>query len=384
VWLGYVTESFLSAGFRVTLAIDMRPEGWRIMRDFLPENEPNLTIRSVFDQSGRLKSGRLRGAVACCLSESGADQVFCNCFDTISSSLLRRAAFGLLPPEILRGRLGGIYLRPRHLDPSQGGLNNFIKGAGFRRLNRGGWFTRLFIYDEFLFQEASATTPCLGLLPDPWSGDFTHPMAHCRRALGLPAGARIFLHYGTASPRKGLHLAVRAMLQMPAEIPAFLLCAGHEPKDREIVAGLKRLTAPGRALVLGHYASQAEEELCFCAADAVLLPYVGHYGSSGVLSRAAAAGKVLIASEEGLLGRRVKEHALGLLFEPGSATELQEAMLALAKLDEASLASYRLAGLHYAATCSCEAFIARLAKSIPRVSHDYGAGHVVFKPLPSV
>src|SRR5258708_18529992 len=39
--------------------------------------------------------------------------------------------------------------------------------------------------------------------------------------------SRIFLFYGGGYRRKGLHLAVRAMLKLPPEVPALLLCVGQ-------------------------------------------------------------------------------------------------------------------------------------------------------------
>ena len=65
---------------------------------------------------------------------------------------------------------------------------------------------------------------------------------------------------------------------------------------------------------MGRYITDQEEKLGFCACDAVLLPYIGHIGSSAILSRAAAAGKMVIASDEGLIAKRVRKHGLGRLF----------------------------------------------------------------------
>jgi glycosyltransferase involved in cell wall biosynthesis len=74
----------------------------------------------------------------------------------------------------------------------------------------------------------------------------------------------------------------------------------------------------------------------FAACDVVLLPYIKHFGNSAVLSRAAGAGKMVIASNEELVGRLVREHRLGLLFPSGDSTALRQAITSAAEatLDE--------------------------------------------------
>ena len=64
----------------------------------------------------------------------------------------------------------------------------------------------------------------------------------------------------------------------------------------------------------------------FAACDAVLLPYLGHQGTSGILSRAAGAGKPAIASDENLIGHVVRHYQMGLLFQSGNVPALQSAM----------------------------------------------------------
>jgi hypothetical protein len=58
--------------------------------------------------------------------------------------------------------------------------------------------------------------------------------------------------------------------------------------------------------------------------------------------------------------------------------------LAAAKLSMGALASYREAGLRYAASCSREDFVSRLAKSIAPVSEVHATAQVFLKPQPTV
>ena len=64
----------------------------------------------------------------------------------------------------------------------------------------------------------------------------------------------------------------------------------------------------------------------FAAADRILLPYRSHFGSSGVLSQAMAAGLPAIASDFHLIGRRVRRSDLGVVHRNGDADSLADAI----------------------------------------------------------
>ena len=118
-------------------------------------------------------------------------------------------------------------------------------------------------------------------------------MDQAREILKIPLDKFVFLNYGIGDKRKGLHLVIQAMLEASHESRLFLLCAGQISRNNTIRSGLDKLETLGHAKVLNRYVSDVEETLCFCAADAVLLPYINHFGSSGVLSLAAGAGKMV-------------------------------------------------------------------------------------------
>jgi glycosyltransferase involved in cell wall biosynthesis len=159
------------------------------------------------------------------------------------------------------------------------------------------------------------------------------------------------------------------MRQLPPASRAFLLCVGRQPADGAMARQLARLAGSQRACQINRFVSTAEEELSFAACDAVLLPYRGHFGSSGVLSLAAAAAKPVIASDEELIGRRVREHRLGLLFPSGNAATLRRCIGQMADLPEEQLAQWSQAAKKYARLCSREAFRCALLRSFGR-SHS--------------
>lgn len=357
-WLRYVVEDFLSAGHTLTLAIGYTDHTRRLYKAQLGDLLDKVVIISVYDANLKFKGGTRIKALGHCLNDCGAEHVFCNELDDIASSMLRRAAIGILPPKGLKGKLSGVYFRPRFLEKATWPPGNLIKLIGFRRLVRQGWFYRICLMDEYLYQRHNNTLSKCGMvfLPDPWSGDFSIDQNQARDSLGIGKDKFVFLQYGIGTRRKGLHLVVKTMLSKDLPQQWHLLCAGQIKKDKEILNGISRLQVAGRATVLNRYISKEEEQLCFTAADIVLMPYVRHFGSSGVLALAAAAGKMVIVSDEGLIARRVGENKLGICFPSGNISGLKEAMTRAQKLLEEKLHKIEKHTRLFAAKCDRQAF----------------------------
>ena len=356
-WLRYITEDFLELGYKITWAVDFRPGAKDIIEEQLAAVLPKVSILSVYDEEGQWRGGSKLKSLEECQRISQAKQVFLNEFDEVASNLLRRAAMGLFPPHALKGRLSGVYFRPRFLTAPRRPIGNIIKAFGFRRLCEQGWFRHIYLMDEYLFSsQKNKQEGLFYLLPDPWSEDYSLRSADARKALDIPLNKVVFLHYGMGDRRKGLHLVVEALEASAEDSWMFLLCAGKISHDRRLLEKLAVLERRGSAKLLNRYVSDEEERLCFCAADGVLLPYIHHYGSSGVLSRAAAAGKMVIVSDEGLLARRVRDHHLGLLFQTKNSRDLQRRMNDVVLLNQTERDHFREMALKYAETCSREAF----------------------------
>ena len=217
-WLRYITEDFLCAGHRLTLAIDGREAAEALYREHLAELMKEAATISVYDRNRRFKGGNRLSALDSAFIQSRADQAFVNNLDDIASSMFRRAALGLYPPPALKGKLSGVYFRPRFLANARWPLGNIPKKAGFRRLMRQGWFHSICLLDEYLHQRHAARWPegKLMLLPDTWSGSFTMEKSQARRALEIAPDRFVLLHYGIGTRRKGLHLVLRAIQAAPA------------------------------------------------------------------------------------------------------------------------------------------------------------------------
>jgi glycosyltransferase involved in cell wall biosynthesis len=365
IWLRYITEDPLTAGFRLTLAVDYRPESKELIQNRLSLLINEVAVISVFNEAGKLRGGSKLKALGDCLNESGAQEAFMPNFDEIASHCLRSAAAGFYPPKLLQGRLNGVYFRPRFLANSTWPFGNIIKAFGFRRLCQQLWFKNIYLMDEYLFatNKDKYPRPIFHFLPDPWSGAFSYSQQGAQKALRIPSNKLVLLNYGIGTRRKGLHLVVNSMLKSSPDSQLFLLCAGQIAKDPKLTSGLDQLKKWCLAKVMNRYVSDFEEKLCFCASDVVLLPYIKHFGSSGVLSRAAAAGKMVIASDEELLGQRVREHKLGWVFPSGNIKELKKCMDEATLLKDSDLSQFRQSALCYANSCSREAFRKALLSS---------------------
>jgi len=363
VWLRFITEDLLGAGWKLTLALDPSAESQERIQKRLDSLAGRVNRIPAFNEADKHPRADA-GSVAACLAQSGADLVFMNCFDEIASSVLRRAAVNTMPPPALRGRLGGIYLRPRFLDRREFSPNSWIKSLGFARLMRGGWFTHLLFLEQQLKETCERkfpNTPAF-VIPAPFPDNFATDAAEARRHFEVPEGRRVFLFYGGAYRRKGFHLAVEAMLALPKTSPAFLLCAG-ESSDAAVEQGLQTLSAQGRAKVIRRYIFEAEEKQLFAASDAVLLPYLKHFGASAVLSRSVGAAKMVIASDEQFVGRTVRENNLGLLFPSGDAAELRESIRQSVAASPEQWARWREAAENFSPRWSRAAFRSVLIES---------------------
>ena len=356
--LRYLTEDLLLANHRLTLCVDGREPAMEMYRDHLSDLLGEVAVVSAYDSNGRVKGSTKLTALDVCFTQSGADHAFVNNLDEFASSMFRRAAVGRLPPRQLKGKLSGIYFRPRFLANPIWPMGNLPKQIGFDRLAKGGWFHRICLMDEYLFARHHQHYDLAGLtfLPDPWCASFGMPAPQAREKLGIPAEKLVLLQYGTGTRRKGLHLAIQAILSPECPDHWHLLCAGQMADDREMAGGLQTLAEKGKATVLNRYVTKAEEAICFDASDIVLLPYVHHFGSSGVLALSAAAGKMVVASDYGLVARRVREHHLGLCFQTGSFQALRNAMAEAEAMLRTDPNRFSAAARRYASQCDRQAF----------------------------
>ena len=365
-WLRFITDDLLSANFQLTIAADLRPGSRERVEQNLAGLLGGVKLISAYDENGRRHLDGKARSIAHCLKTSGAENVFLCALDEIASDCWRKATFGFRPPPELRGRIGGIYHRPRFLEAPQCSLDRALKISGFNRLLREGWFQQILFVDEFLTADLKKKNPTASIffLPDACPSGYDGDAFLAKSKLEILPDRKVFLFYGTGARRKGLHVAVEAMLQLSPESPAFLLCAGQQNPTGKTAARIAQLVRQNRAKLLDRYVTVEEEKMCFAASDAVLLPYLNHFGGSGVLSRAMAAGKPVIVSDEQLLGRLTREHRLGLVFPSGNAPAIAQSLKQATQFSIADVNQFTSAAKNYAKTYSRAAFRLALLRSL--------------------
>ncbi len=349
-WAGLVANALHAAGMHASLAVGdpdkVRPylgEGCALAFETLPD------VKGLDELAAAEKL----------LKTTGANEVFWTSLDNFTSALLRRAALGGKPPIGLRGKISGVYHRPRPLDPSQEGFNNTLKRRGFTKLHQGRWWGRIALLDPVVAQAAPQDFPGLrvGLVPDPADFPSLPDRAQARAALGVSEGKIALLHFGVYAERKGLALLLDALEACPAKDRFFLLRAGKVPEPApDELQRVHALAEAGQALSLDEFVDTGTEARLYVAADIVTLPYLGHYGSANLLSAATAAGRPILASNHHLVGRLVEENNLGWTFKDEDVPDLAKALERIARKTPEAFASVQERLRTYATTCDHAAF----------------------------
>lgn len=357
-WAGLVANALQAAGMRVHLAVSAQEAVQPyLVQDCQPEVHP---LNAVDGLDELTVASRL-------VEKTGADEVFWTSLDNFASALLRRAALGAKPTANLRGKISGVYHRPRPLDPSQTGFSNALKRHGFIKLQRGGWWGRMALLDPMVVKAAQRNFPglCVGLLPDPAEFTQTPDKTMARSTLGVPTGKIALLHFGVFAQRKGLGLLLDALKACPEREQFFLLRAGKVPADGELHTDLVRvheMAKLGQALSLDVFVDSETEAQLYAATDIVTLPYRAHYGSANLLSAAAAATRPVLASDHHLTGRLVTDNQIGWTFQDGDTADLARTLSRIAETFPKAPHAYDDALQTYAQSCNTTAFSRALSE----------------------
>ena len=220
-----------------------------------------------------------------------------------------------------------------------------VLSKGYRRASRvlgnlndlsmRGNLKRVFVLDEDLVQNPPTLFSFpFEYVPDPWRPFIERTRQAAREKLGLPLDKVIVCHVGDDTRRKGLLDVLTAFDQIAAS--SVLLVRGGRLNRRTLKKRklLERLQQRGAFICFNRWLTEDEFDLIMQAADYVLIPYHSHVGSSGILSRAIGHRRPVIASDYGLIGRRVKKYNLGYLYTDCKQRALKELLFSLDKPTE--------------------------------------------------
>jgi glycosyltransferase involved in cell wall biosynthesis len=170
----------------------------------------------------------------------------------------------------------------------------------------------------------------VGSSPGAPSADERRLAGRLRTFLEDHPGREVFVYYGTAYVRRGYDTLLRLALRRRG---CFIHCGGCDDegaRSGDVRAIRAELERRGDLFETdGFVADFATAELFFGAAPAIVLPYRRHLGSSGVMLQALRAGRPVLVPDEGLMGRRVRQHGLGAVYDPRDEGGLDRAVTLL-------------------------------------------------------
>ena len=165
--------------------------------------------------------------------------------------------------------------------------------------------------------------------------------AAAKEFLGF-GGRKVVLNFGYIHQKKGIEYIIRAMGEIVKAHPgALLVVAGgphvsHAARPNEfkdyvdkLINAVQETHAENSVLLRTEYIPDDLLPIYFSSADVVALPYVEQFGTSGVLARAMAAGKAVVATRVNPFFEIIEDGVNGLLVDPGSPTQLSEAIVRL-------------------------------------------------------
>jgi glycosyltransferase involved in cell wall biosynthesis len=169
--------------------------------------------------------------------------------------------------------------------------------------------------------------------------------------LELPEHRKLIMSIGVQDHRKGVDYLIRACdCWKPAEPSSIVLAGRMSPPIREIVTEeYYHLIRDGRLIVLDRYLNDEEFRACFAAGDLIVAPYRSHPQPSGIVLHAVAAGKMVLAANNGWFAYMLPRFSLGRLceaHEPEILAVALDAALRQAEEYELSIAAKRLLEFH--------------------------------------
>jgi len=135
---------------------------------------------------------------------------------------------------------------------------------------------------------------------------------------------------GTLYEHKGAHILLEALRRLSTDIPIEVKIYGDVDKFPEYVARLRRIAGNDpRIAFCGTFPNSRIDDI-FSSVDVLVVPSIWYENTPLVIYSAQACGCPVIASNLGGMSEAVTHEKNGLLFEPGNASDLAQAIRRLA------------------------------------------------------
>jgi len=202
------------------------------------------------------------------------------------------------------------------------------------------------------------------VIPDPVPELALPPKQETRRQLGIPEDARVLAFLGELRHDKGPDLLLEALPQLDTEWWSIIAGSPKDVTIKDIVHCKKQLPFPDKLIADLAFISDERLGQYLAVADVVILPYRTSFrGTSGILNHAAAAGKPLIATDVGEIGRLVRQHGLGIVIEPESPRSIIDGLSSIACSDSIFIEGIEHAAQQYAQDNSWQIMTQRVRKA---------------------
>ena len=178
------------------------------------------------------------------------------------------------------------------------------------------------------------------LIPEPVEPPTIASRDEARRLLSLPPEGRIVCCPGGLDQRKGVDRLIRAFAACQGALrpdDRLLLVGRVHESIREAIRATQDLQQSGRIILRNEFVSDEDLHRAIAAADVVAAPYPEHIGSSGIVVRAAALERMVLASNFGWIGMVADRFGLG----PTCDCRDDEAIARLLPVALAASESYR-------------------------------------------
>ena len=234
----------------------------------------------------------------------------------------------LLTSPRLPFKLAGLYFRPpfnyRDLRARsfRTDIIRWLQAKVVSRILRRPDVGPVFTLDDGPIRDCRLSNGISGLkyAPDPVELKLptTAELSQLRQTLKIDGYRKVALLFGSIESRKGLASILNAVRLLSAESASqlLLLIAGRFVRNRQTTtpSEVRRIcqSKSVEVRVVDEFVPRTEIPAYFAISDFVLTLYPLHIGSSGVLLRACAARKPVLASDFGWIGRIVAEYGLGI------------------------------------------------------------------------
>jgi len=164
----------------------------------------------------------------------------------------------------------------------------------------------------------------VGLMPEPVEPPVSADVREVRRRLGLPDDRIVIGVLGNLDERKGIRTVANAFLRLRPRNLTLALLGKVDASIRTELADMIRGAPRGSIIHRDEVLSKEDFEDALIGCDWHSVVYPRHFGSSGILARACANNRPVLASSFGWIGEATRRYGLGHVCDATSVDAVAE------------------------------------------------------------